>query len=145
MRILPFCATLLVAGGAPAYAQSAPSELERQVMEAERGFARSMADRDLEAFAEHLSEEAVFFGQRMLRGKAEVVEGWRPFFEGPDAQFSWEPEQVEVLPSGTLAHSSGPVFNPAGDRVATFNSIWRLEADGRWRVIFDKGCACPDG
>ena len=39
-----------------------------------------------------------------------------------------------------LAHSSGPVFNPKGERVATFNSIWRRESDGRWKVVFDKGC-----
>ncbi len=145
MSAFLFCATLLAVPVAPADARSTPSELQRQVMEAERAFAKSMADRDLEAFAQHLSEEAVFFGQRMLRGNAEVVEGWRPFFEGPDAPFSWEPEQVEVLPSGTLAHSSGPVFDPEGTRVATFNSIWRLEGDGRWRVIFDKGCSCPGG
>jgi hypothetical protein len=29
--------------------------------------------------------------------------------------------------------------------VATFNSIWRLDADGQWRVIFDKGSRdCED-
>jgi len=22
----------------------------------------------------------------------------------------------------------------------TYNSIWRLEPDGKWRIIFDKGC-----
>lgn len=24
--------------------------------------------------------------------------------------------------------------------LVTFNSIWRREAQGRWRVVFDKGC-----
>jgi ketosteroid isomerase-like protein len=56
------------------------------------------------------------------------------------APFSWEPEHVEVLASGTLALSSGPVFGRDGTRIGTFNSVWRLEADGRWRVVFDKGC-----
>jgi hypothetical protein len=36
--------------------------------------------------------------------------------------------------------SSGPVRDPAGHQIGTFNSIWRLERDGRWRVVFDKGC-----
>ena len=62
-----------------------------------------------------------------------------------DAPFSWEPEQVQVLDSGTLALSSGPVRNPEGKTVATFTSIWRLEAPGVWRIVFDKGNrVCPD-
>jgi len=53
-----------------------------------------------------------------------------------------------VLDSGTLALSSGPVFDPDGKQIATFNSIWRLEAPGQWRIVFDKGsaacnCASP--
>ena len=61
------------------------------------------------------------------------------FYEKPDAPFSWAPEQVEVLESGTLALSSGPVWDPKGKQFATFTSIWRLEAPGVWRIVFDKG------
>ena len=115
-------------------------ELRTQVRDAERAFAATMAARDHAAFGTFVADEALFFGAGVLRGKTAIVEGWRPFFDGPDAPFSWEPETVEVLESGTLALSSGPVRNPAGEHVGTFNSIWRREADGRWRVIFDKGC-----
>ena len=48
-----------------------------------------------------------------------------------------------MLESGHLAFSSGPVFDADGKRVDTFNSVWRLEDDGKWRIIFDKGCDCP--
>ena len=71
---------------------------------------------------------------------------WKRFYEGPAAPFSWEPEQVEVLASGTLALSTGPVHDPSGKLIGRFSSIWRLEAPGRWRIIFDKGndvCDCP--
>ena len=121
------------------------ADLRSQVETAERAFARTMADRDLEAFAALVAEDAVFFGAAPLQGREAVVEGWAIYFDGPEAPFSWEPEEVVVLASGTLAHSSGPVRNPAGEQVGTFNSVWRLEADGRWRVIFDKGCGCPGG
>ena len=40
---------------------------------------------------------------------------------------------------GTLALSTGPVRNPAGQPIARFNSIWRQEAPGVWRIVFDKG------
>jgi ketosteroid isomerase-like protein len=114
--------------------------LTRQVFEAERAFAASMAARDFTRFADHVADDAVFFGdQGAQRGKAAVLAGWRPFFDGPDAPFSWSPETVEVLASGGLALSTGPVFDRSGQRVGTFNSIWRREPDGRWRVVFDKG------
>jgi hypothetical protein len=32
------------------------------------------------------------------------------------------------------------VFDPNGKKVGSFNSIWRREQDGRWKIIFDKGC-----
>jgi ketosteroid isomerase-like protein len=133
---------MLVPSAAPLTAQ-ATRDLRAEVEAAERAFAQAMANRDLDAFSTFLSEDAVFFGPTVLDGRSAVVEGWAPFFDGPEAPFSWEPELVVVVRSGTLAHSSGPVRNPAGERVATFNSVWRLEADGRWRVVFDKGCACP--
>lgn len=119
----------------------APSALRDAVEAAEISFAATMAERDFEAFLAHISAEAVFFaGERPLRGREAVAEGWRGFFEGPNAPFAWRPDLVEVLPSGDLALSTGPVMNGAGEVIGRFNSIWRLDADGRWRVVFDKGC-----
>ena len=133
---------LVVAGlGVSGPARTATNgELQAQVRAAETAFAKTMADRDQAAFAGYVADEAVFFGRGVLRGKAAVVEGWKPLYEGPKAPFSWAPEQVEVLDSGTLALSSGPVYDPEGKRSGTFNSVWRLEKDGKWRVVFDKGC-----
>lgn len=117
-------------------------ELQDQVRETERAFAATMAERDHQAFSSFLSAEAIFFaGEAPLRGKQAVADAWAPYFEGTDAPFSWEPQTVEVLESGSLALSSGPVYDPAGNTVATFQSIWRREADGAWKIIFDKGSA----
>jgi len=68
-----------------------------------------------------------------------VLAAWKPFFDGPQPPFSWEPDQVEVLASGQLALSTGPVRDPQGQVVARFNSVWQRGADGRWLVVFDKG------
>lgn len=111
-----------------------------QVWAAERAFARSMAERKLAAFAEFIADDAVFFSATTaLRGKAKVIEGWSAYFTDKQAPFSWAPDQVEVLPSGALALSTGPVHDPEGKVVARFTSIWRLEAPNVWRVVFDKG------
>ena len=128
---------------APGAAAETNAELKEQVRQTEIAFAKTMADRDHAAFTSFLADEAVFFGRTVQRGKAAVAEAWKRFYEAPQAPFSWTPDTVEVLDSGTLGLSSGPVFDPAGERVGTFSSIWRREKDGRWRVLFDKGCDCP--
>jgi ketosteroid isomerase-like protein len=117
----------------------------REVFAAESTFAVSFARRDTAAFAALLAPDAVFFGRdEAMHGKAEVVEGWRPLLTAAAPPFSWKPERVEVLASGMLAHSSGPVYNRQGKQTGTFNSIWRREPDGRWLVVFDKGCPVCD-
>ena len=117
---------------------SAP-ELKQQVAETERAFARTMAERNHAAFSTFLADETVFFSGKVLRGKQAVAAAWKRFYDAPVAPFSWEPAEVEVLDSGTLAISSGPVRNAKGELIATFTSIWRREASGQWRIIFDKG------
>ena len=125
---------------------SSAGDPKQQVATTERRFAATMAQRDFMTFRDFISDEAVFFsGDVATRGKDAVVSDWKPLFEKPEAPFSWEPAQVEVLDSGTLAISSGPVRNAKGELIATFTSIWRLEAPGIWRIIFDKGTpVCHD-
>ena len=132
---------VLAVGLAAALRAETNAELQAQVKARERGFAKTMADRDHAAFQTFLADEAVFFGRAgATHGKAAVAADWKPLFENKAAPFSWDPETVEVLASGTLAISSGPVKRPDGTQTGTFNSIWRREPDGQWRVVFDKGC-----
>ena len=134
------CALLALLGWAGlVQAQVDQAALSRQVTDTERAFARSMAQRDHAAFTALLSEQAVFMGNSVLRGKAAVAAGWKNFFSGEKAPFSWEPDRVEVLADGTLAHSTGPVRDADGKLIARFNSVWRQEAPGVWRIVFDKG------
>jgi ketosteroid isomerase-like protein len=141
-RSISLAALTAVSLSTPLPCQSPSPSLKRQVFIAESSFAASMAKRDLEAFASHVSPEAIFFGDTtVMRGKRAVVEGWRGFFAQPQAPFSWKPDVIEVLPSGNLAISNGPVFDPTGKRVGSFSSIWRREPDGSWQIIFDKGCS----
>ncbi len=138
------CVTLLA--GCAATPPVARATLEQQVTARERAFAKTMADRDFAAFPAFIADDAIFFtGPSPLRGRDQVAAGWKRFYERPAAPFSWAPETIEVLDSGTLAISSGPVRDPSGRIIATFTSIWRMDEPGVWRVIFDKGnaeCDC---
>jgi ketosteroid isomerase-like protein len=142
-KIATLMALALATAGAGA---ASNAELKQQVADTERAFAATMKLRDYAGFVGFLSDEAVFYsGSQTLRGKQLVAAFWKKFFDQSEAPFSWEPDQVDVLDSGALAHSSGPVSDPKGKLIARFNSVWRLDAAGQWRIVFDKGedfCDC---
>jgi ketosteroid isomerase-like protein len=120
--------------------KSMPTHLRKQVIATENAFAETMANRDFEAFRSFISEEAIFFSEeKPLHGKEEVLNEWQKNFIKAEAPFSWKPERVEVIDSGTLALSTGPVHDPQGKLIARFTSIWRMEENGKWRILFDIG------
>jgi len=132
---------LFVALAVPVGAQQKPGTPADEVRAAETAFAKSMADRNLAAFTALLAEDTVFWGGKgVLRGKGAVAADWKRFFDGAAAPFSWSPAEVEVLTSGDLGYTSGPVLDPKGNRIGTFNSVWQRQADGSWKIVFDKGC-----
>lgn len=123
------------------------AQLTLALRDAETGFANTMAKRDLNAFANFLADDAVFInGGKPLRGKAAIVEHWKRFYSSAEAPFSWKPEIVEVVTSGDVGYSEGPVSLPNGTSPSRYFSTWRLNEVGIWKVVFDNGydvCAKP--
>jgi ketosteroid isomerase-like protein len=75
-----------------------------------------------------------------------VTAAWSVFFTPEGPTIKWRPQIVEVLENGTLALSRGPYQTESTDADGnavqswgTFNSVWRLNEDGEWRVVFDAG------
>lgn len=143
---------LLLLGGGSAFSACAVrtnradlSRLTRDLRTAESGFAETMAKRDLNAFASFLEEDAVFInGGKPLRGKTAIVEHWQRFYAKPEPPFSWMPEIIEVLDTGDLGYSEGPVSLPNGTIPSRYFSMWRLNSASVWKVVFDNGYdVCP--
>ncbi|MGI9223041.1 MAG: YybH family protein [Woeseiaceae bacterium] len=112
----------------------------------EIGFSKSVENRDIEAFRSFVDADARFISNRPRRGVDEIAEGWSTFMAEDGPRIRWRPQYVEVLEDGTLALSRGlyEYVTTAEDGTETrtygsFNSTWRLNADGVWRVVFDAG------
>ena len=120
----------------------------------EIGFSQSAENRDMQAFRAFIDADARFVSNEVLRGVDAVTEAWAVFFTDPGPTIKWRPAVIEVLENGTLALSRGPYRvtsqNADGNIVeswGTFNSIWRVNDDGQWRVVFDAGspaASAPD-
>lgn len=140
------CATPTTPAAGPAAAAPDLALRRAQVRQAEQAFSDAMAARNLDAFAALVADDAVFInGGKPLRGKAAILAVWRGFFLGPTAPFTWRPEVVEVAANGELGYSEGPVTARDGTSTLRYFSTWALQADGRWRVVFDNGTTVCKG
>lgn len=124
----------------------AQADLTDAVRCAEVSFSRAAERRDARAFRAHLDPDARFVGDRVFRGPDTITEAWAPYLQAEGPRIAWRPRFVEVLETGDLALTRGPYrlesAGPDGEPVVqwgTFNSVWRLGEDGRWRVVFDAG------
>lgn len=136
VEILAFTALLAVGADADV----------REVVCAEVGFSRSVENRDLEAFLAFLDPEARFVTGGIARGPEEIGQAWAAFFAPDGPSLRWRPAIVEVVAGGTLAISRGPyrltrvdANGTALHTWGTFNSTWRRNGRGEWRVLFDAG------
>lgn len=112
----------------------------------EIGFSLAAENQDLGAFRAFIDADARFASSSVLRGVDEIANAWTVFFNSDGPSIKWRPQIVEVLADGKLALTRGPYHVlsrfPNGDVVeqwGTFNSVWRLNDDGVWRIVFDAG------
>lgn len=129
-----------------AAASTAMADTSDEVRCREIGFSKAAEAQDHAAFVAYIDSDARFVSESVLRGPAAIGEAWSVFFQADGPRIRWRPQYVEVLRDGTLALSRGPyrvvTRNEAGDEVeawGTFNSVWRLQADGSWKIVFDAG------
>ena len=156
---MPFRRTIaagLLAATAAAPAQDPPAappapvltDAECAVWARELSFARSVAEHDAAAFADHLHPEAAFGSSRPapMRGRATIAEGWAGIVKGDGVALHWYPTRVTIAGEGDIAWSSGPsvfeTLDPAAEHrymLGGFHSVWHRGDDGTWRVLFDDG------
>jgi len=127
---------------------SAPAmaDIEDDVRCREIAFSQSVETQDVAAFRSFIDPDARFVGASVRRGVADITAAWSVFFSDDAPQMKWRPQFVEVLKGGTLALSRGPFRmvveaedGSLTEHWGTFNSVWRLQDDGAWKVVFDAG------
>ena len=154
LRLLPILALVVTAHAAaqgatpPAPPQAKMSAAECEVWSRELSFAKSVADHDAAAFAEHLHPDAAFGAGRPVptRGRAAIAQEWSELIAGKPIALRWYPDRTTIGGVATIASSSGPALfedlSPGAKTrysMSRFNSIWAKGDDGVWRILFDDG------
>ncbi len=111
-------------------------------------FSQSVETQNAELFESLVDTDARFVSGSgsVSRGPKAVATAWSIFFTADGPSIKWRPQIVEVLQDGALALSRGPYKlitkdekGTESEHWGTFNSIWRLQDDGSWKVVFDAG------
>ena len=112
----------------------------------EIAFSQSVETQNLARFRSLIDDDARFVSNAVIKGPDAIAEAWGVFFTDQGPKIKWRPQFVEVLEDGKLALTRGPyrmvTKDEDGNETAhwgTFNSVWRIQADGSWLVVFDAG------
>ena len=117
----------------------------RSLVEAERAFARLSVEKGIRtAFLANLAPDAVVFRPTPVPGRKAYEE--RSEIPG---RLSWQPSFADIARAGDLGYTTGPYeFRPDGEgkgdpSFGHYVSVWRVQADGSWKVILDAGISHP--
>ncbi len=116
----------------------------------EARFAKDVAERGGQAFAEWFAEDGVALGNGAapLVGRVAIAKSanWSP----KDYQLTWTPTDATMGPSGdvgyTWGHFEGHSKDANGNPVTItgrYITIWRRQPDGNWKVVLDAGANEP--
>jgi ketosteroid isomerase-like protein len=123
-----------------------------QIVKADAEFARAVAERNTQKFLSFIAEATTFNGgsPNELRGRDAVMKGWADFFEPDGPTLTWQPIKGEVVGAGDVGYTTGrSVFRSKGadgkmtERRGEYITVWKKQADGSWKVVFDTGSTLP--
>jgi ketosteroid isomerase-like protein len=125
------------------------ANVRAMILAADSSFAAAAAAHDLEGSVRSLSADAIMFppDQPPIVGRAAIREYMRESFATPGFSVSWTTDTVVASTGGDMAYSfarSRYTFPSRSGKPGAIDtaygkgvSVWRREADGRWRTVAD--------
>ena len=122
--------------------QTDNTALTRALLEADRAFAAlSEATDPKTAFAEYLAPDAIMI-PRQGDPKQGYTQAIASFGDDPEFELLWQPQLAEVASSGDMGWTWGRYQVRVEDAQVSsgkYVNIWKMQADGRWKVRLDLG------
>jgi len=133
-----FCSVALAQGG------------EAALLQADRDFNQATQEKRLDGWMQFMADDVVLLHGKPVVGKeaarAALTEEWN----NPAHSLTWEPKHAELFKNGKFGYTSGRwVYrdkNEKGESIlleGDYLTVWKMQADGSWKVIFDGGAADP--
>jgi ketosteroid isomerase-like protein len=145
LSLISICgAAALVAAGVIAQQPGLRGDLA-SLIAAEKAFAQMSAEQGTrEAFLNYLADDSVLFRPHPVNGKK-----WMEEHPDQSGLLTWRPAFADISRSGDFGYTTGPyeLRKDKADkkpfRTGSFVSVWRRQADGKWKVLIDTGVVYP--
>ena len=122
------------------------------LMRADRDFAADVARDGIDAWVKWFANDGQQIGPgRQVVGHGAIRDYMASTFSDPAAKLAWWPVSARISSSGDLGYTIGRyearTMNPDGSvtvrGTGRYITIWRKQADGRWKVELDTGHPDP--
>jgi ketosteroid isomerase-like protein len=140
-----FLTTLALAPALAVAAQSALPPAQQQLFETERAFVRAAAAKGFrDSFYEYFADDGIAFNPHPFRVRVSLAN--QPSTPPPMGA-NWAPVWGDIAAAGDLGWNTGPLLYPGRDgkpdRHGLFFSVWKRQADGKFKVVLDIGSDTP--
>ena len=123
-----------------AQAQDFPNKDLQSLVDAERAFSRMAKEKNTrDAFLANLIDESISFSPGITKAKP----FWEKLQPGTDWLY-WQPVYADISASGDFGYTTGPWHFSKNKKEAPtafgeYITVWRKQADGKWKILIDAG------
>ena len=138
-------ATLLLLPALALAADGALPPAQQTLFDTERAFVRAAAEKGFrDSFYEYFADDGIAFNPHPFRVRVSLA--GQPSTPPPMGA-DWAPVWGDIAAAGDLGWNTGPLLYAGSDgkpdRHGLFFSVWKRQADGRYKVVLDIGSDTP--
>jgi ketosteroid isomerase-like protein len=131
---------------------ASPKATAETLKQLEAEFMKAAADKGSQGYMSYYADDAIEVpnGAPLIQGKVEIAKGMG-FLDDKNNQLQWTPVGADISSSSDLGYTYGNYEFHSKDKTGKtviergkYTSIWKLQKDGRWKVVLDMGNASPE-
>lgn len=127
--------TVVPAAAAPKKPKAPPPVTAAPVVAAERAFAADGLSMGIkQSFLKHMADDAIVFQPEPMNARTAISA--QPDTPGP--KLEWWPVWAGISSGGDMGFTTGP-YAVNGTRRGFYFTIWKKQADGSWKWLYDGG------
>jgi ketosteroid isomerase-like protein len=131
---------------------ASPKATAEMLKQLEGEFMKAAEEKGSQGYMSYYADDAVELPNSyvLIQGKAEIAKTMG-FLDDKNNRLLWTPVGADISSSGDMGYTYGNYefhsTNKEGKpsvQFGKYTSIWKLQKDGRWKVVLDMGNASPE-